>query len=93
MLTRFFYCYNGRVEKGYKFAILGPIDKKYAFTNFFVLMLYIKFQVPSSTHSLVLQLTKGVTDRRTDGQKDGPNQYAPLTSSKLGAKNLQDVSV
>ena len=31
-------------------------------------MLYIKFQVPSSSGSLVLQPTKGVTDRRTDGQ-------------------------
>ena len=53
----------------------------------FVLMLYIKFQVPSSSGSLVLQPTKGVTDRRTDGQTDrwtGPNQYAPSTSSKLG---------
>ena len=29
----------------------------------FVLMLYIKFQVPSSSGSLVLTLTKGVTDR------------------------------
>ena len=27
-------------------------------------MLYIKFQVPSSSSSLVLQPTKGVTDRR-----------------------------
>ena len=55
---------------------------------FFVQMLYIKFQVPSSSGSLVLQPTKGVTDRRTDGQTDrrtGLNQYAPSTSSKLGA--------
>ena len=58
---------------------------------FFVLMLYIKFQVPSSIGSLVLQPTKGVTDGRTDSRTDeqtnrrtGPNQYAPSTSSKLG---------
>ena len=30
-------------------------------------MLYIKFQVLSSVGSLVLQPTKGVMDRRTDG--------------------------
>ena len=30
---------------------------------FFVLMFYIKFQVPSSSGSLVLTQTKGVTDR------------------------------
>ena len=30
---------------------------------FFVLMLYIKFQVPGSSGSLVLTQTKGVTDR------------------------------
>ena len=63
---------------------------------FFVLMLYIKFQIPSSSGSLVLQPTKGITDRRTDGQMDrrtdgqtdrrtGPNQYVSSTSSKLGA--------
>ena len=40
--------------------------KKIHVRSFFVLMLYIKFQVPSSIGSLVLQPTKGVTDRRTD---------------------------
>ena len=35
-------------------------------------MLYIKFQVPSSSGSLVLQPTKGVTDnKRRNGQTDG----------------------
>ena len=38
--------------------------KKIPVRLFFVLMLYIKFQVPSSSGSLVLQPTKGVTDRR-----------------------------
>ena len=67
-------------KKGHNFAIQGPTEKKIHVRLFFVLMLYIKFQVPSSSGSLVLQPTKGVTDRRT-----GPNQYAPSTSSKLGA--------
>ena len=43
-------------------------------------MLYIKFQVPGSSGSLVLQPTKGVTDRRTDGQTDrqtGPTNMPP----------------
>ena len=41
---------------------------------FFVLMLYIKFQVPSSSGSLVLQPTKGVSDGQTDGRTDGRAQ-------------------
>ena len=57
-------------KKGHNFAIQGPTEKKYVFA-FFVLMLYIKFQVPSSIGSLVSPPTKGVTDRRTDGQTDG----------------------
>ena len=55
-------------KKGHNFAIQGPTEKKIRVRLFFVLMLYIKFQVPSSSGSLVLQPTKGVTDRRTDGQ-------------------------
>ena len=31
--------------------------------SLFVLMLYIKFQVPGSSGSLVLTQTKGITDR------------------------------
>ena len=75
-------------KKGHNFAIQGPTKKNIRVRLFFVLMLHIKFQVPSSSGSLVLQPTKGVTDRRTDGQtvrRTGPNQYAPSTSSKLGA--------
>ena len=75
-------------KKGHKFAIQRPTEKKIRVRLFFVLMLYIKFQVPSSSGSLVLQPTKGVTDRRTDGKtvrRTDPNQYAPTTSSKLGA--------
>ena len=63
-------------------------QKKIRVCLFFVVILYIKFQVPSSSGSLVLQPTKGIMDRRTDGQTDrrtGPNQYAPSTSSRLGA--------
>ena len=54
-------------KKGHNFAIQGPTEKKRVHF-FFVLMLYIKFQVPGSSGSLVLQATKGVTDRRTDGR-------------------------
>ena len=38
------------------------IKKTISIRFFFVLMLYIKFQVPSSGGSLVLTQTKGVTD-------------------------------
>ena len=100
------------LKKGHNFAIQGPTEKKICIRLFFVLMLYIKFQVPSSSSSLVLQPTKGVMDRRTDRPKPicslnfievggiiiggwgrgrwmdrrtGTNQFAPSTSSKLGA--------
>ena len=58
-------------KKGHNFAIQGPTEKKNTCSLIFVLMLYIKFQVPTSSGSLVLQPTKGVTDRRTDGLTDG----------------------
>ena len=38
-------------------------QKTIGIRQFFVLMLYITFQVPGSSGSLVLTLTKGVTDR------------------------------
>ena len=56
-------------KKGHNFAIQGPTEKKktmcflvffgvlHTCSLFFVLMLYIKFQVPSSSGSLVLQPT------------------------------------
>ena len=45
-------------KKGHNFAIQGPTEKKQKTVRlFFVLMLYIKFQVPSSSSSLVLQPT------------------------------------
>ena len=72
-------------RKGHIFPIQGPTETKILVRLFFVLMLHIKFQVPGSSDSLVSQPTKGVTDRRTDGQTDGRNQYASSTSSKLGA--------
>ena len=40
-----------------------PKKKTTGIRLFFVLMLYIKFQVPGSSGSLVLTQTKGVTDR------------------------------
>ena len=56
-------------KKGHNFAIQGPTEKENTrLLILFVLMLYIKIQVPSSSGSLVLQPTKGVTDRRTNRQ-------------------------
>ena len=44
-------------KKGHNFAIQGATEKKIRVRLFFVMMLYIKFQVPSSSGSLVLQPT------------------------------------
>ena len=44
-------------KKGHKFVIQGPTEKRICVRLFFVRMLYIKFQVPSSSRSLVLQPT------------------------------------
>ena len=44
-------------KKGHNFAIQGLTEKIYVFAYFFVLMLHIKFQVPSSSGSIVLQPT------------------------------------
>ena len=79
-------------KKGHNFAIQRPTEKKIRVRLFFVLMLYIKFQVPSSSGSLVLQPTKGVTDRRTDGRTDGqtdrPKPICPLNFFEVGGKKL-----
>ena len=72
------------LTRGITLPYKGRPKKKIHVRLSFVLMLYIKFQVPSSSGSLVLQPTKGVKDRQMDGQTDrqtGPNQYAPSTSS------------
>ena len=45
-------------KKGHNFAIQRPTEKKKIRVGlFFVLMLHIKFHVPSSSNSLVLQPT------------------------------------
>ena len=45
-------------KKGHNFAIQGPTEKKKIRVRlFFVLMLHMKFQIPSSSRSLVLQPT------------------------------------
>ena len=44
-------------KKGHNFAIQGATEKKISVRLFFVLMLHMKFQVPSSSRSLVLQPT------------------------------------
>ena len=71
-------------KKGNNFAIQGSTKKKICFHLFFVLMLHIKFQVPSSSGSLVLQPTKGITDRWKDGQTDRQD----LLKSKSGGLNI-----
>ena len=43
-------------KKGHNYAIQGPTEKKEICVRlFFVLMLHFKYQVPSSSCSLVLQ--------------------------------------
>ena len=45
-------------KKEHNFDIQGPTEKKkFVFSYFFVLMLHIKFQIPSSKGSLILQPT------------------------------------
>ena len=66
-------------KKGHNFAIQGPTEKKIRVRLFFCTDAIYKFQVPSSSGALVLQPTKGVTDRRT-----GPNQYAPPNFFEIG---------
>ena len=51
VLTRFLWPSR---KKGYNFAIRDPTEKKMCVLLFFVLMLYIKCQVSSSSGSLVL---------------------------------------
>ena len=62
-------------------------------------MLHIKYQVPSSNGSLVLQPTKGITDRRTDGRHShksksgrlniGPNLYIKYQNpSSSGSQDI-----
>ena len=52
-------------------------------------MLHIKFQVPRSSGSLVLQPTTGVTDRWTDGQAQTnmPPQLLRSSAAHSGRKN------
>ena len=60
-------CGGGGGETGKQEGIPTEKKKKTKITRgvrlFFVLMLYIKFQVPGSSGTLVLTQTKGVTDR------------------------------
>ena len=79
-------------KKGRNFAIQGPIEKKYVFAYFFcTYATYIKFQVPSPSNSLVLQLTKGITDRWTDRQTDGPKPICPLNFFEAGGIKNDDL--
>ena len=61
-LFNFFFCGRGG---GVGVGREGDFDqnkKTIGICLFFVLMLYIKFQIPGSSGSLVLTQTKGVTD-------------------------------
>ena len=49
-------------KKGHNFAKLGPTDNEIRVHLLFVLVL--RFQVPSSSDSLVFLLTKGLADGR-----------------------------
>ena len=51
-------------------------------SRYFLYIIVLKMS--SSSGSLVLKQRKGVMDRWMD-RRTGPNQYAPSTSSKLGA--------
>ena len=80
-------------RKGHNFAIKGPTEKKKCVHLFFVMMLCITFQVPSSSGSLVLQPTKGVMDRWMDRHTDrrtGPNNYAPLNFFEVGGIDIMN---
>ena len=54
-------------KKGHNFAIKRADRKKNTCSLIFCTDAIYKFQVPSSSGSLVLQPTKGVTDRRSWG--------------------------
>ena len=70
-------------KKGLKFVIQGPTEKRNTSSLFFILMLHIKFQVPSSSGSLVLQPTIGVTDRRMDGRRTDGRVQTNMTPQLL----------
>ena len=61
-------------KKGHNFAIQGPTEKKIRVRLFFVLVLHIKFQVPSSSGSLVLQQKR--YNRQTQGRTDRQTEFA-----------------
>ena len=54
---------GGRERRGIPTGKTKQKKKTIGIRLFFVLMLYIKFQVPGSSGSLVFTQTKGVTDR------------------------------
>ena len=65
-------------QSGYNFAKLGPAAKKICVRLFFVLMLNIKFQVPSSRGSSF------TTNKRRNGQTDRPKAICYLNFFKVG---------
>ena len=70
-------CQMPKSKKGNNSARRIPTEKqKIQVRLFFMLMLYIKFQDPSSNHFWTYA---SVTDKQMD-RPTGPNQYAPSTS-------------
>ena len=90
MLTKFLWTSR---KRGITLPYKGRPKKKIRVRLFFVLMLYIKFKFPRSSGSLVLQPTKGITGRRTDGQMerrsdrqmDRPKPICPLNFFEVGS--------
>ena len=79
-------------KNGHNFAIQGPTEKIIRVRLFFVLMLCIKFQVPSSSFSFSFifcfttnKRRNGQTDRRTDGQAQ--THMPPQLLRSWGHKN------
>ena len=78
-------------KKGHNFAVQGPTEKKNTCWLIFCTDAIYKISISKLKRfsSFTTNIRRnGQTDGRTDGQTDGrtgPNQYAPSTSSKLGA--------
>ena len=72
-------------KKGITLPYRANLKKNMCSLIFFVLMLHIKFQVPSSSGSLVLQQTKGATDRWMNGQAQ--TNMPPQLLQSSGHKN------
>ena len=89
MLTRFFYCYNDRVENRALLCHSRSNEKENIGSLIFVLRSCIRFQAPIISHSLVSEAPLNVlTDGRTANAiriRPRPSPPPTSTSLKLGA--------